>query len=79
MAEKLMPDHLLVAIKTEEEGHAFYCRAAEKASHPLARETFSALAADEQLHLRYLKQVYAHIHEAEGEEEWERTGCKFQP
>jgi len=73
MREKFMPNHLLVAIKTEEEGHEFYCRAAEKASHPLAQETFASLAVDEQLHILYLKKVYAQIHQAEGEEEeWEQ-------
>lgn len=72
MAEKIMPDHLLVAIKTEEEGHEFYRRAAEKASHPLAQETFSSLAADEQLHILYLKKIHAKIHQTGGEEEWEQ-------
>jgi len=73
MREKFLPNHLLMAIKTEEEGHEFYCRAAEKASHPLARETFASLAVDEQLHILYLKKVHAQIHQGGCEEEaWEQ-------
>lgn len=73
MAEQSTTEHLLVAIKTEEEGRAFYVQAAAKASHPLARDTFAALAADEEHHLRYLKDVYARIHHIGAEDQvWEQ-------
>ncbi len=46
------------AIKLEQDGEQYYEMAAEQAQNPLAKNTFSALAEQEQQHARIVEQYY---------------------
>ena len=54
-------DALKLAIKTEEEGKAFYTKAAREAKTTLARETMESLARDEDFHILAIRRFYEEL------------------
>jgi len=61
--ETLNPDlnALQVALKMERDGRQFFLDARDKATHPLARETFASLADWELEHMRIIKRFHASL------------------
>ena len=59
----LKPDleALQLALKMEHDGRQFFLEASSKSSHPLAKETFDALAAWELEHIRIIERFYASL------------------
>ncbi len=57
-------DILRKAYQLEVDGHTFYARTAERAAQkPAVRSLFEKLAADEQQHQQYLREVAVHLKE----------------
>jgi len=52
---------LKLAVKTEEEGKAFYNKAAREAKTTLARETMESLARDEDFHILAIRKFYEEL------------------
>jgi rubrerythrin len=51
-------ESLNTAIKTEQDGRAFYLEAAERAANPLAKSVFTHLAAEELVHIDIIQKFY---------------------
>jgi len=51
------------AIKTEQDGRAFYLEAARRASNPLAKSVFTHLAAEELIHIEVIQKFYDELKE----------------
>jgi len=49
---------LNTAIKTEQDGRAFYLEAANRATNPLAKSVFTHLAAEELIHIEVIQRFY---------------------
>ncbi len=49
---------LSTAIKTEQDGRAFYLEAAKRAGNPLAKSVFTHLAAEELVHIEVIQKFY---------------------
>jgi rubrerythrin len=54
---------LNTAIKTEQDGRAFYLEAAKRAKNPLARSVFRQLAAEELIHIEVIQKFYDSLKE----------------
>jgi rubrerythrin len=51
-------ESLNTAIKTEQDGRAFYLEAVERANNPLAKSVFTHLAAEELVHIDIIQKFY---------------------
>ena len=49
---------IVEAIRTENDGRYFYLMAANSTTDPKGKEAFETLAAEEEIHLKYLKKQY---------------------
>jgi rubrerythrin len=54
---------LNTAIKTEQDGRAFYLEAAKRAGNPLARSVFEQLADEELIHIEVIQKFYDSLKE----------------
>ncbi|MFZ2071692.1 MAG: ferritin family protein [Halobacteriota archaeon] len=61
---------LEIAMKLEEDGKKFYTDASKKATSASAKDMFSSLAKDEDVHLEKVKEIYKKLKE---EREWPKV------
>jgi len=55
---------LNTALKTEQDGRAFYLEAARRATNPLAKSVFTHLAAEELTHIEVIQKFYDELKES---------------
>jgi len=54
---------LQTALKTEEDGYAYYMEASNRTSHPLAKKFFASVAGEEMVHIALIKEFHKSLRE----------------